>query len=522
MFRQFVCPVVVVLIALAGIGGFLMTSEHSRNAVAEKEVTVEPVSQVEPGSVVKEREQRLTDINLILASRVPQISERGLKQTQIEQTPWLDPALDSLYQQIRNQQLAIRFPRGDEKFAIWVGNPESIVDGKKVFQHTEALKKSVPLINQLPFPVKIWFYGTRDQSNPELGECIEVLSAIPNVNAVKFSYCRINERGFAALQNLPKLTDLEILYSNLDDAGLEQITQIKNLHRVSINLRKKKVSASALEKITELPDLEDLKLIVSLEPDEITSFWEKLTGCTKLVSVDVHCGGMTQEMMIHFLEEGDRQKLRSWKIYSECPGKALANALSLAPNLEVLKASSGKAAEIIYLLEQAAKHHPRMRTLAIGWESGVHLQGDQTRQALSLLACFPNLEHVHVPMILPEPKALQPLTRLSQLQYFYCKNLNLNQETLLQLAQMPSLKKLQVDSLELGRESAHLLPWLTNVERIEINDPTTLTDERLTLLATMPRLTKLKWCDIAIKEPVPLSEEARSAFQHIRFDVCEK
>ncbi len=522
MLRQFVCPVAVVLIALAGIGGFLMTSEHSQNAVAEKEVTLQADSQLESGAVVKEREQRLTDINLILASRVPQISERGLKQAPLEQAPWFNPALDSLYQQIRDQGLAIRFPHGNRNFAIWVGNPQTVVDGKKVFQHTEVLKKSIPLINQLPFPVKIWFYGTRDQSNPELGECIEVLSGISNLNAVKFSYCRFNERGYTALRNLPELTDLEILYSNLDDAGLEQITQNKKLRRLSINLGKKKISSAALESVTQLPDLEDLKLIVSLEPDEITRFWEKLTACTNLVDVEVNCGGMTQEMMIHFLKDGDRQKLRSWKIFTECPGKALANALSLAPNLEVLRASSGKAAEISYLLEQAVKNHPHMRELAIGWESGVHLQDDRARKALSLLACFPNLERVHVPIVLPEPKALQPLTRLSQLQYFYCKDLNLNQETLLQLAQMPSLNKLQVDSLELGRESAHLLPWLTNVEQIEINDPTTLTDERLTLLATMPRLTKLKWCDIAIKGPVPLSEEARSAFQHIRFDVCEK
>ncbi|MFH1301669.1 MAG: hypothetical protein ABIK07_11465 [Planctomycetota bacterium] len=522
MVRQFVCPVAIVLIALAGIGGLLMTSEQTQNAVAEKEVIIQADSQVEPGSVLKEREQRLNDINFILASRVPQISERGLKPAQIDPAPWFDPALDDLYQQIKKQKLAIRFPHDHETFAIWVGNPVRIVDGKKIFQHTESLKESIPLINQLPFPVKIWFYGTRDQANPELGECIETLSGISNLNAVKFSYCRINDRGYAALRNLPKLTDLEILYSDLDEAGLEQITQIKNLQRLSVNFGTEKVSGPALDKVTELPELEELKVIASLQPDEIAVFWKKLTACKKLVSVDVDCGGMNQKMMISFLKEGDRQKLREWKIHTECPGKALANALALAPNLEVLTVSSGKAAEISYLLDQESKHHPRLRELTIGWETGVHLKGDQARKGLSLLARFPNLQKVHVPIVLPEPKALQPLTRLSQLESFYCRDLNLNQETLLQLAQMPGLKKLKVDRLEFGRESAHILPWLTNVEQIEINDPTTLTDERLTLLATMPRLTELKWCDIAIREPVPLSEEARSAFQHIKFDVCEK
>jgi len=277
-----------------------------------------------------------------------------------------------------------------------------------------------------------------------------------------------------------------------------------------------------LGKVTELPALEDLKLIVSLEQKEIPGFWKKLTACSNLVSVEVDCGWMNQKILIEFLKKGDRQKLREWKIYTECPREELANALALAPNLEVLRVPSGTTLETSYLLEQVSKNHPRMRVLAIGWESGAHLQGDQARKALSLLACFPHLEKFHVPISLPEPKALQPLTRLSQLERFYCRDLNLDQQTLLQLAQMPRLKKLKVGALKFGRESAHILPWLSNVEQIEIIDPTTLTDERLTLLATMPRLAKLKWCDIAITEPVPLSEEARSRFQHIKFDVCEK
>lgn len=522
MVRQFIYPVAAVLIALAGIGGFLVNSEHPQNAVAEKEVTIQPGSQVESGSVLKEREQQLNDINLILASRVPQLSEQKFKQPPVEQTPWLDPALDDLYQQIRNQKLSIRFPRDEEKFAIWVGNPVSIIDGKEVFQHTEALKKAIPLINQLPFPVKIWFYGTRDESNPKLGECVELLEGVSNLSAIKFSYCQLDERGYAALGKLSNLTDLEILYSNLDEVGLEQILQNKKLRRLSAHFGTRKISSQALGKVAELPVLETLKVIVSLEQKEVAGFWKKLTTCSNLVSVEVDCGWMNQKMLVDFLKKGDRQKLREWKIYTECPRKELANALALAPNLEVLRVPSGNTLETSYLLEQVSKNHPRIRALAIGWESGAHLQGDQARKALSLLACFPNLEKFQVPITLPEPKALQPLTRLSQLESFYCRDLNLDQQTLLQLAQMPGLKKLKVGALKFGRESAHILPWLSNVEQIEIIDPTTLTDERLTLLATMPRLAKLKWCDIAITEPVPLSDEARSRFQHIKFDVCEK
>ena len=41
MVRQFVCPIAIVLIALAGIGGLLMTSEQTQNAVAEKEVIIQ-------------------------------------------------------------------------------------------------------------------------------------------------------------------------------------------------------------------------------------------------------------------------------------------------------------------------------------------------------------------------------------------------------------------------------------------------------------------------------------------------
>lgn len=522
MIRQFVYPLAVVLIALAGIGGFLVNSEHSQNAIAEKEVTVPTESQVESGAVLKAREQQLNDINLILANRVPHLSAQHSQQAPVKQTPWLDPALDGLYQQIRNQKLSIRFPRKGESFAIWVGNPVEIVDGKKVYQHAEALKKAIPLIKQLPFPVKIWFYGTRDQSNPELGECVELLEGVSNLNAIKFSYCRLDERGFAALGNLSNLTDLEILYSNVDDAGLEQILKNKKLRRLNVHFGTRKVSSQALGKVTELPALEDLKVIISLEQKEVAGFWKKLTTCSNLVAVEVDCGWVNQKMMVDFLKKGDRQKLRKWKIYSECPREEFANALALAPNLEVLRVPSGTTLETSYLLEQVSKNHPRMRVLAIGWESGKHLQGDQARKALSLLARFPHLQKFHVPISLPEPKALQPLTRLSQLESFYCRDLNLDQETLLQLAQMPGLKKLKVGALKFGRESAHTLPWLSNVEQVEIIDPTTLTDERLTLLATMPRLAKLKWCDIAITEPVPLSDEARSRFQHIKFDVCEK
>lgn len=522
MFRQLICPVVAVIIALVGIGGFLVNSEKSNRAVTEKEVTDQGDAQESVRSGLNQQEQRLDDINLLLASRISKRSPPALNQSQIEQAPWLDPSLDSIYQQIRNQKLSIRFPTGQESFVIWVGNPRKTVNGKKVYQHAEVLKKTIPLINQLPFPVRIWFYGTRDQSNPELDECIESLAGVSNLAGIKFSYCHINERGYTALQNLANLTNLEVLYSNLSNAGLEKIVQNKNLRRLHLNLGRTKLSSPVLEKLTELPALEDLKVIGLLEPEKVASFWEKLTACQTLVCVEVDFGSVTQKMMIDFLKGPHREKLKKLKIYEIFPQQKLANALICAPNLEVLKMPSGKPAAMIYLLEQLSKHHSHIKSLAIGWDAGDHLQGDQARIALGLLACFPDLKEFHVPVSLPEPSALQPLTRLEHLEYFYCQNLNLDQETLLLLAQMPILKKLTVDSLEFDQGSAHVLPWLSNMQHLEIRDPMTLTDERLSLLATIPHLSKLKWCDIALKEPIPLTEEARARYQYIEFDVCRK
>lgn len=523
MFRQLILPTAVVVIALAGIGTFLVNTEKSNNAIAEKKTTISTLSELEPDSALKEQEQQLIDINLILASRVPGIANGIPQQAQQAATPWLDPALDDIYQQLENLKLSIRFPYDEETFAIWVGNPYKVVKGKKVYQHSEVLKKAIPLINQIPFPVRIWFYGTRDQSNPELGECIESLADITNLGGIKFSYCRINERGCAALRTLPNLTNLEILRSSLNDAGFNQIVQNKKLRRLHSTFGTQKISSKTVEKVTELPELQNLKLIVSLDPQSAASFWKKLAACKNLVDLEVDCGSVTRKIMVDFLKKGDHKKLQKWKIYGIFPRKELANALALAPNLEDLHFPSGSLSDTSYLLEQLSKHHPHMKSLSIGWSGGENfLKGDEARTALSQLARFPHLETFFVPILLPDPEALQPLTRLRYLESFYCKNLNLNQATLLELAQMPSLRKLTVDSLEFGQEAGHLLPWLSNVKQIEINNPTTLTDARLSLLATMPRLTEMKWCDIGIKEPIPLSETARSRFQYINFNVCEK
>ncbi|QDV53357.1 hypothetical protein [Gimesia fumaroli] len=522
MLRQFICPVAAVLLALAGIGGLIISSDHSQNAVAEKQTSAEstPPSQADVDS--KQREQRLKEINLILSKRAPEFSGAPPQPTP-EATPvWLDPALDNLYQQIKRKRAGLWFPRNNEPFSIWVGNPSKTVDGKKVYQHTEVLKNVIPLVNQLPFPVRIWFYGTRDQTNPELGECIETLSAVKQLAGVKFSLCRINERGYTALKNLPNLTNLEILYSHLDEAGLSEITQAKKLNRLHLNFGNQSISLQAAEQVLTLPLLEDLKIHVDIAAEDVTPFWEKMTKCSQLTSVEIDLGSVTQNAMIYFLKNGDRQNLRSWIIREIFPRKRLADALALAPNLEVLKVPSGRTDDIFYLLEQVAEHQPRIKQLVIGWDTGNHLSGDQARAALTLLTNFPQLERCHIPVELPDARALQPLTRLPHLQFFYCRNLNLDQDTLVQLAQMPALKRLEVDKLQFDQNAAHLLPWLSNVEKITIKDPTTLNDERLELLAKMPRLSKLVWCDIAIKEPIPLTKAARARFPQFEYDVCGK
>ncbi|WP_339732789.1 hypothetical protein [uncultured Gimesia sp.] len=522
MLRQFICPVAAVLIALAGIGGLLVSSDHSQKAVAEKQNSSEPAVAPQTDSDFKQREQRLNEINLLLACRAPQFSGKPPAATPKATPPWLDPALDDLFQQIKRKRVRLWFPRNKEPFSIWVGNPAQTVDGKKVYQHTAVLKNVIPLVNQLPFPVRIWFYGTRDQTNPELGECIETLSEVKQLAGVKFSMCRINERGYTALRNMPNLTNLEIIRSHLNEAALAQIIQAERLRRLHLDFGNHQVSLQAAEKVLALPLLEDLKLHVELPAKDVTPFWKKMARCSQLTAVEIDLGSVTQNAMLSFLKNGDRQNLRKWIIREIFPRKPLADALALAPHLEVLKVPSGKADEISYLLEQVAAHQPRMKQLVIGWDTGNHLSGDQSRTALKLLTNFPNLERCHIPIDLPEPAALQPLTRLTHLEYFYCKNLNLDQDTLLLLAQMPTLKRLEVNKLQFDQGVAHLLPWLSNVENIKIKDPTTLTDERLELLATLPRLSKLKWCDIAIKEPIPLTDAARARYPQIEFDVCGK
>ncbi|QDT93831.1 hypothetical protein [Gimesia algae] len=523
MFRQLVIPVVAVLVAVAGIGGVLINTDRTHSVVADKQALTDatPSIQHHTHTDLQKTGRRLDEINQVIASRVPQLSGlRPVNANNDSQAPWHDPALNHLFQQIRDQKLTLWFPRNGEPFSIWVGNPEKIVDGKKTYQHAEALQKAVPLINQLPFPVRVWFYGTRDQSNPELGECIEAVEGIKKLTGVKFSYCRINERGYQALRKLSRLQNLEILHSHLDETALEQIAQIDGLRRLHLHFGKKKINYSVAEKVLDLPYLEDLKLCIALPSKDVTPFWMKLAGCSQLVSLEVDCGTVKQDVLVKFLKTGDHQKLNKWVIRSIFPRKKLADAFVLAPQLTSLKIPSGSTDEMLYLLEKLASDLPGMRDLTFGWDTGTHLTGEEARQALSLLGSFTNLEHCQVPITLPDAYALQPITQLKQLESFYCKNLNLNQETLLQLAKMPALKSLDVYALNFGDESAHLLPWLSHVEQIEIRDPTTLTDARLALLTKLPQLSRLKWCDIAIQKPVPLSLEAREKYPNLEFEIC--
>ncbi|QDV21008.1 hypothetical protein Pan153_56900 [Gimesia panareensis] len=523
MFRQLTCVATVLLIAMAGIGCFLLTSDSTQNAVADKQpIALEPELKLQTDPRVPERTRRLEEINQILASRVPHISAVPNTTDSREKESWQDPEVERIYQQIRSQRLTIWYPRNGEPLSIWVGNPEKTVKGEKVYQHTQALQAAIPYINQLPFPVRIWFYGTRDQSNPELGECVETLTGVEKLHSVKFSYCRISPRGYEALQQLPQLTDLEILHSHLDEAALIYIAQIKQLRRLHLSFGDHKISAAKAEQLLDLSELEDFKLQIRLETKEVGRFWKKMSGCSSLVSLEVDCGKVSQDMMYQFLKHGDHQRLKSWTIRERIPRKKLADALVLAPNLEVLKVPSGSPEEMEYLLQRLAEHHTQLRNLTIGWDSGEHLKGKQARQALQLLSAFPQLQQVHVPIVLPDVNALEPLTRLSQLEHFYCKNLNLNQSTLFYLAQMPSLKSLSIRSLSFSDESAHLLPWLSHVESIEIENPQTLCNRRLVLLATMPELRELKWCNIATNKTDNLTDEVKARYPFIKYSVCGK
>lgn len=523
MFRQRAIPFVVVLLALAGIGGFLVNSDRSQSVVADKQAVadVTPAIQHHTHTDLQKTGRRLDEINQVIASRIPQL--RGLPPVNtsgVTQGPWNDPALNDLYQQIRDQKLTIWLPREGEPFSIWVGNPEKVVDGKKVYQHTEALQKSVSLINQLPFPVRIWFYGTRDQSNPELGECIEAVAGIKNLSGVKFSYCRINERGYQALRKLSGLQDLEILHSHLNETALEQIAQMDGLQRLHLHFGKNQIDSPLAEKLLNLPHLQDFKLYINLASKRVNPFWKKLSGCSQLVALEVDCGAVKQDLLVKFLKNGDHQKLEKWVVRNVFPGKQLSDAFVLAPQLTSLKVPSGSTEEMSYLLKKLSRDLPGMRSLTIGWDTGIHLTDEEARTALQQLGRFKSLQECHVPITLPDADALQPLTQLKQLESFYCKNLNLNQKTLFLLAQMPALKSLDVNALNFGEESSHLLPWLSHVEQIEIRDPTTLTDERLALLNLLPQLSRLKWCDIAIQKPVPLTPEARQKYSHIEFSIC--
>jgi len=523
MFKKFTCVATILLMALAGIGFFLLTSESSQNAVADKQLTEpKPEFKLQTDSRAQERTRRLEEINQILASRVPHRSSVTGSENDNDSADYHDPALDRIYQQIQKKGLTLWFPRNSEPFSIWVGNPEATVEGEKVYQHTQALRAAIPYINQLPFPVRIWFYGTRDQSNPELGKCVDTLTGIEKLHGVKFSYCRISPRGYGALRNLPQLTDLEILHSHLDETALKHITQIPQLRRLHLSFGDQKISITAAEQLLDLPELEDFKLSIRLEPEDVGRFWKKMSHCDSLVSLEVDCGKVSQEMMCNFLKKGDHQRLRNWTIRERIPRKKLVDMLVLAPNLETLKVPSGSPEEILYLLGRLAEHHPHLRSLTIGWDSGKHLRGKQSRQALQLLSAFPQLQQVHIPLILPDVQALDPLTRLSRLERFYCKNLHLNQSTLFYLAQMPSLKSLSVGSLSFSDESAHLLPWLSNVETIEIENPETLTNKRLVLLATMPQLRELKWCDIATDKRPSLNDEVKARYPFIKYSDCGK
>ncbi|MCA9006226.1 MAG: hypothetical protein KDA70_13220 [Planctomycetaceae bacterium] len=523
MFRQLMIPCAAMLVALAGVGGVLLNADRTQSVVADKHELIDktPSIQHHTHADLQKTGRRLDEINQVIASRVPQLN--GLKPVNansISQAPWNDPALNDLYEQIRKQRLTLWFPPNDEPFSIWVGNPEKTVDGKKVYQHAEVLEKAVPLINQLPFPVRIWFYGTRDQSNPELGECIEAVSGITKLSGVKFSYCRINERGYQALRKLSELHDLEILHSHLDETALEQIAQMDGLRRLHLHFGKKQIDSALAEKILDLPHLEDFKLYINLAPGRVAPFWNKLSGCSQLVALEVDCGAVKQEVLVKFLKEGDHQKLNKWVIRNVFPKKKLADAFVLAPQLTSLKMPSGSTEDMGYLLDRLARDLPGMTNLTIGWDTGMHLTDEEARTALKQLGSFANLQECHVPVALPDAYALQPLTKLKRLESFYCKDLDLNQETLLLLAQMPALKSLDVKALNFGDESAHLLPWLSYVEQIEIRDPSTLTDERLALLSQLPQLSRLKWCDIAIPKPVPLTPEARKKYSHIDFEIC--
>ncbi|MEQ9067462.1 MAG: hypothetical protein RLO18_12090, partial [Gimesia chilikensis] len=322
--------------------------------------------------------------------------------------------------------------------------------------------------------------------------------------------------------DLPQLTDLEILHSHLDETALKHIAELAQLRRLHLSFGDQKMSTIAAEQLLNLSELEDFKLQIHLEPKEVGRLWKKLAGCESLVNLAVDCGKVSQDMMYDFLTKGDHQRLKSWTIRERIPRQKLADALALAPNLEVLKVPSGSPEEMEYLLERLAKQNTKLRSLTIGWDTGEHLKGKQARKALQLLSAFPNLQQVHIPIRLPDIDSLEPLTRLHQLESFYCRNLNLHQRTLIYLARMPALKHLTVRTLSFSDESAHLLPWLSHVETLEIEYPQSLTNKRLTLLATMPELRELKWCDIGSEQSAVLSDEVKARYPFIKYSVCGK
>ena len=410
-------------------------------------------------------DQRFLDLNRILANRE---MHRGLRESK----PWThgpNPKIpEVLLHNVKSDQLGkllrseLRKHSG-QKVRVRIDNALGLVDQEFVDVLKEAAQHS------------------EDRAT---------------IAELSLSSSHFDDEVWTAISNLETLNSIELSYTSINDEQFERICGNENIQRVTIESPRNTLSSASIQKVLHLPQLKHLQLgslnsLVNVEG--INRLWKPLGQKRGFESLVVVLDSQQLDGFRDFLEGPVKKSLKKLIVHSQ--PVQFPTWVGHYPRLEELTISlkRSKYPTLVEPLLKMEHAFPRLKKLKLSVLGGYPYDERQIGEVLTDVSRLEDLESLELQMEAKGEINLEPLTRVAGLKHLAGLKFDLNRTTLHQLTRMPRLETIHVNGLEFGSESAHLLPWLTNLEYIYIEKAETLNTSRFEMLATIPQLSRLEY-----------------------------
>ena len=333
---------------------------------------------------------------------------------------------------------------------------------------------------------------------------LDHLAALKNLEVLYIDQCR-NLKAWDKLKAFPKLREVRVDYTNIDDAGVKVLAQLPNLKTLSLKYCRQltpaalKSLAAGKAKIESLnlsyvrtlkdADLAPLAQMQSLKTLDMSSTVITDTGMSQLVKIP-----QLSSLVLSYVQVTDaglktlakKQTLTQLQFYNgqfTDAGLAEIAKLPKLKHLELARCRKLTDKGLKVLANMKALEHLNLRSLAIKNAGLESLKDHKTLKQLNISSC--TSLSMSCASTLATLKALHTLD--------LSNNRWVNTTVMRKLKVVPGLKDLNLTSTSVSSVSAKYIADMKNLETLRINYCSSIQDHGL---ARLTKLKKLKLLEV--------------------------